>query len=73
MRRIAGSNLDRLSEIGSTALVLSAELSCIRSMELLIDAGVDIDHQDKSLRTILMHSAQLGKFEVANFLISAGA
>lgn len=45
----------------------------IKNVEVLLEHGADINYQDKSLETPLMQAVKARQFEIALFLLSAGA
>lgn len=84
----AGANLEQLEALlekegadinikshpcGLTALMIGARAGHIEVVEILIDAGADIDLQNQRGRTALMFASSRGHLDILKLLVSKGA
>ena len=58
---------------GSVPITTAASNEKMKCMEVLMDAGANLDHQNNQGWTALMEAARHGKPEVAKFLLTNGA
>ena len=66
-------NLNARDEKGNTELILAARSGELEIVQALIDAGVDVNHQNIYGNTALIESAKRGHLETVRALIGAGA
>ncbi|MBR1825170.1 MAG: ankyrin repeat domain-containing protein [Alphaproteobacteria bacterium] len=81
-------NVDKLNSFGKTPLQTAAQYGYLESVKILLDAGVDINHQtdatncfsdfeieciDNGKRSALMYALQENQFKVAEYLLDKGA
>ncbi|KAF8543531.1 glycerophosphocholine phosphodiesteras-like protein Gde1 [Trichophaea hybrida] len=54
----------------SAVLIMAAKRNCVAIVELLVEAGVDINYQDENGETALHHAARLGHVECLKALLA---
>jgi len=54
----------------SAVLIMAAKRNCVVIVELLVEAGVDINYQDENGETALHHTARLGHVECLKALLT---
>jgi len=59
--------------LGRTPLFFAVDSRHKENLDLLIEAGADLDHQDRARCTPMMHAALLCLFDSVNYLLEAGA
>ena len=69
----AGAELDAVNIDGNNALWMACVGESIATMDLLIRADIDLDHQNDNGATCLMYAASTGKHAVTQKLLDAGA
>ena len=69
----AGANLHAENADGNQALWLACFAESPQPLDLLIDSGARVDHQNHHGSSCLMYAASSGKVEVARRLLKAGA
>ena len=66
-------DLTMLNDEGENLVQIALRHKRLKMAQLLIDAGVNINHQDKKGHTALHHAAKKRQNRVARFLINQGA
>lgn len=69
----AGAALDAVNIDGNNALWMACVGESIDTMDTLIRAGINLDHQNDNGATCLMYAASTGKHAVLQKLLDAGA
>jgi hypothetical protein len=71
----AGANVNTANASGVTPLMgaIGANLESTRVLQRLLDAGADIDEQDKGGQTALMYAAKYRRKEAVKLLLARGA
>jgi len=69
----AGASRDATNADGNNALWLACVGESLDAMDVLIRAGIALDHQNDNGATCLMYAASTGKHVVVEKLLSAGA
>lgn len=69
----AGADLAAINIDGNNALWMACVGERLETMDLLIRAGIGIDHQNDNGATCLMYAASTGKHAVVEALLAAGA
>ncbi len=69
----AGAALDATNADGNNALWLACVGESLDAMDVLIRAGIDLDHQNDNGATCLMYAASTGKHAVVDQLLASGA
>ena len=69
----AGAALAAINIDGNNALWMACVGESLEAMDLLIRAGIGIDHQNDNGATCLMYAASTGKHAVVEALLAAGA
>jgi len=69
----AGAALAAVNIDGNNALWMACVGESLETMDLLIRAGIGLDHQNDNGATCLMYAASTGKHAVAEALLAAGA
>lgn len=68
----AGASLDATNVDGNNALWLACVGESLDAMDVLIRAGIGLDHQNDNGATCLMYAASTGKHAVVEKLLAAG-
>ncbi len=69
----SGADLNAINIDGNNALWLACVGESLDTIDLLIRAGIDMNHQNDSGATCLMYAASTGKHAVVQRLLDAGA
>ncbi len=69
----AGAELTAINIDGNNALWMACVGERLETMDLLIRAGIGLDHQNDTGATCLMYAASTGKHAVVEALLAAGA